>query len=95
MPKKHQYKIINTGNTSQSIKTRQNIIIKQIPIGKAIVFHNTNQILEGKTLVNIVDHEDIPPIRRPRNRTKAILKKAGFKHITETDKAKPKRKKHK
>ncbi|MGA2309480.1 MAG: hypothetical protein ABSG57_08035 [Candidatus Bathyarchaeia archaeon] len=31
-------------------------------------------------------NEEIPPIQRPRNTTKAILIKAGFKHVTETGK---------
>jgi hypothetical protein len=95
MPNKPQYKIIDTGNASQSIHTRFNKIVKQIPIGKVIVFHDKDQILEGKTLVKIIDPEEIPPIRRPRNQTKVTLIKAGFKHVTETNKAKLKHKKHK
>jgi hypothetical protein len=113
MPKKPKYKLIDLGNPSESRgktpatvtltrKQKEAIyekILAQIPEGKTMVFtESTFKQPSNKALVEIIDPEDIPPTRRPRNQTKATLIKAGFKHIIKTDETngtKPKHKKRK
>jgi hypothetical protein len=92
MPRKRtpKYKVIDIGNTSETKKARYEKILKQIPKGKALVLtDSTFDQPSNKALVEVIDPRDIPPD------PKSILRKAGFKHVTETDKTKPKRKKHK
>lgn len=92
MPRKRtpKYKVIDIGNASESEEARINKIIDQIPKGKAMRLTDSdlNQP-SNKALVRIIDINDIPPD------PKDVLIKAGFKHVTETDETKLKRKKRK
>jgi hypothetical protein len=62
-----QYKVINIGNPSESIKTRTERILSQIPKGKAIAITDKDLSLpQNKIIVKIMNIEDIPKITRQK-----------------------------